>query len=345
MDQIRREGRVWFTGRLLATAGLLLGIVCGQAAGAQEQAPAGATQNAALANKATSPNDVVLKVGDKSVTRGELDRFIQGLTPQLQRTLATQGRKRLGDEYVNMLVLSQEALSHNVESTPAFKEMFNLRRLELLAMLEYQDITQGAAVTPEETSKYFTEHQKDYEQVQVMQVVVRKKPEGAKEGTPGFAPDEAKSRAEEIRKAFIAGDDPKKVAEKYHVENLVRVDAQPYSIRHGALRADMEAAVFALKAGEVSDVFDLGQALVFVKVVSHDPGDLKAATPQIENTLKKQKIDAAVDALKKKANVWMDDAYFAAPTQAGSPQGMVKPMAPSLTAPVLAQPGSAGTPK
>lgn len=339
MDQIKWGRGGWFTGGLLI-GGLVLGVVYGQGAGGQ--APTGAaTPTATPATHAPSPDDVVLKVADKSVTRGELDRFIQGLTPQLQRTLATQGRKRLGDEYVNMLVLSQDALNHNIESTPAFKEMLALRRLELLAMLEYQDITQRSAVTPEETSKYFAEHKSDYDEIQVLQVVVRKKLEGAKEGTPGFTAEEAKNRAEDIRKALIAGDDPKKVAEKYQVENVVRVDAQPFSVHHGAMRADMEKAAFALQPGGVSEVFDLGQALAFVKVVSHNPGDLKAATPQIENTLKKQKIDATVDALKKNAKVWMDDAYFAPPSQAGPPRGALKP--PSVTVP--APTGGSGTPK
>jgi parvulin-like peptidyl-prolyl isomerase len=266
----------------------------------------------------------VLKVEDVSVTQGEIERFIQGLAPQAQKALAYQGRRPLGDEYVLMLLLSQEALSHHLDSTPAFQEMLLLRRRQLLATAEYQEIVRQSPVTPEEISSYFAAHQSEFEEAQICQVVIRKKPEGAKEGTPGFTAEEAKTRAEEIRKALSSGDDPKKVAEKYQLPNLVRVDANPQFVHRGQMRPDMEKAAFELKPGQVSEVFDLGLSLAFVQVVSRKVDELKDVSSKIENTLRQQKINSALDALKKKAKVWMDDGYFAAPSQAGQ-QGAIKP--------------------
>jgi len=305
------QGR-WLTGGPLFAA-LLVGVVYGQAAAGQ--APAGTTPGSAPAAQASSPDKVVLKVGDASVTAGEIEKAIQGLPPQAQRSLAGQGqgRKPIGDEYVMMLVLSQQALAHHLDSTPAFKELLALSRLKILASQEYQQILQEAVVAPEEVSKYYAAHQSDFEEAQVLQVAVRKKPEGAKEGTPGFTPEEAKARVEEIRKTFIAGDDPKQIADKYRVENLVRVDTQPYPVHRGSQPANMAKAAFELKPGEVSEVFDLGQVLAFVKLVSRRTPDIKEFSSRIENTLRQQKISTALEALKKNANVWMDDAYFAAP--------------------------------
>lgn len=311
MDQIRWGRASWLTGGPLIAA-LLMGVVYGQAAGGQ--APPGATPSPApAAPQASSPDKVVLKVGETSITQGQIEKAIQGLTPQAQNSLARQGKKPIGDDYVMMLVLSQQALSNHLDSTPAYKEMLALSRLKILAGQEYQEIVQRAVVTPEETSKYYAAHQSDYEELQALLVVVRKKPEGAKEGTPGFTPEEAKTRAEEIHKAFVAGGDPKQVADKYQMENVVRVDAQPSTVRRGSMRPDLEKAAFELKPGQVTDVFDLGQALVFAKVVSHQTEDLKNVSSKIENTLRQQKINSAVDALKTNAKVWMDDAYFAAP--------------------------------
>jgi len=318
MDQVRLGRGRWLTGGSLIVA-LLVGVVYGQAAGGQ--APPGATPSPApAAPQASSPDKVVLKVGDTSVTQGQIEKAIQGLTPQAQNSLARQGKKPIGDDYVMMLVLSQQALSNHLDSTPAYKEMLALSRLKILAAQEYQEIVQRTVVTPEETSKYFAAHQSDYDELQALLVVVRKKPEGAKEGTPGFTPQEAKTRAEEIHKAFVAGDDPKQVADKYQMENVVRVDAQPSVVRRGSLRPDLEKAAFELKPGQVTDVFDLGQALVFVKVISHQLEDLKNVSSKIESTLRQQKINSALDALKTNAKVWMDDAYFAAPAQHAPPK-------------------------
>jgi len=335
MDQIKMGRGSWLTSGPFFAA-LLVGVVVhGQAAGGQAppgvapgpaqaagvQAPVATTPGSAQTAPATEPDKVVLKVGDTSITAGEIEKAIQDLTPQAQRSLVGQGqgRKPIGDEYVLLLVLSQQALANHLDATPAFKELMALNRMKILASQEYQQISQKAVVTPEETSKYFAAHQSEFDEIQVLQVVIRKKLQGAKEGTPGFTEEEAKTRAEEIRKAFMAGDDPTKIADKYQVESLVRVDTHPYAVHRGSMREDMEKAAFALKPGQVTEVFDFGQALAFVKVVSHQTEDLKNVTAKIENTLRQQKITTALDTLKKNSKVWMDAAYFAAPPGGRAP--------------------------
>jgi len=330
MDTIRCGRAAWLTGRALI-AGLAVGVVCGQAVGGQ--APAGTTPGPAPAAAASSPDKVVLKVGDQSITQGQIEKAIHALPPQAQTSLARQGRKPFGDEYALMLVLSQEALSNHLDSTPEYQETLALTRLKILAQQEYQQIVQKAAVTPEETSKYFAEHQSDFDELQVLQASVRKKPEGAKEGTPGFPPEEAKARAEEIRQDFIAGQDPKQVAEKFQVANVVRVDSQPVTVHRGQMRADVEKAAFGLEPGQVTELYDFGMVLAVVKVVSHQAGDLKSATPKIESTLRQQKINSALDTLKSNSKIWMDDTYFTSPA---GPQGSPKPQ-PMPGAPVVPQ--------
>jgi hypothetical protein len=225
-----------------------------------------------------------------------------------------------------MLVLSQDAVSHHLDSSPAFQRALAMAQREILAQTEFQEIVRQSAVTPEETSKYFGAHQSEFEEVRVQEVVVRKKPEGAKEGTPGLTAEEAKTRAQEIRKALSSGDDPKKVAEQFQVANVVRVDVEPAVVRRGAMRADMEKAAFELKDGQVSEVFDFPQSLVFFRVASHKVGELKDVSSQVENTVRQQKVNTTLDELKKNVKIWMDDAYFAGPNQPGS-QGTAKPPA------------------
>lgn len=319
MDQIKWVRVSWMTGAPLIAA-LFAGVLYGQVAGGQ--APTGATASQAPAAPASTPDKVVLKVGDTSVTEEQMERALHSLPPQTQNAVARQGKKPIGDDYVMMLLLSQEALNNHLDSTPDFKETLALTRLKILAEQEYRQIVQRAVVTPEETSKYFAAHQSDFEEVQVLQAIVRKKPEGAKEGVPGFPPEEAKARLEEIRQAFVKGDDPKQIADKFQMASVVRVDTQPFPVRRGSMRADMEKEVFQLKPGEITEVFDFGSALGFAKIVSHQPGDLKSATPKIESTLRQQKINSAMDALKSNVKVWMDDSYFAPPPP---PQAPPKP--------------------
>jgi len=327
MDQIRWRRAFGLTVGALIVA-FVAGVVYGRAAGGQ--APAGTTANPAPAAAPSSPDKVVLKVDDQSVSEEAIEKAIHGLPQQAQNSLARQGKKPLGDEYVMMLVLSREAVSNHLDDSPDYKETLALTRLKILAQEEYQRIQQRAVVTPEETSNYFAAHQSDFDEVQVLQVTVRKKPEGAKEGTPGFPPEEAKARTEEIRQAFIAGQEPKQVADKFQMANVVRVDSQPFPIHRGQGPADMVKAAFELKPGQVTEVFDFGTALGFVKVVSHQAEDLKSATPKIESILRPQKINSALEALKAKSKIWMDDAYFASPAgQQIPPKPPSTPSAPT----------------
>jgi parvulin-like peptidyl-prolyl isomerase len=266
---------------------------------------------------------VILKVGDESVTQGELEAVVNSLTAQAQKSLSVQGRRPLGNQYALMILLSQEAVSHHLDSTVAFQRALAMARRQILAQTAYQEIVRESAVTPEETSKYFAAHQSEFEEAMIRQVVIRKRLENAKEGTPGLTAQEAKTRAEEIRKALSSGDDPKKVAEQFQVANVVRVDAEPSVVRRGSLRADLEKAAFELKDGQVSEVFDFPQSLVFIQVVSHKTPGLKDVSSQIESTIRQQKVNSTLDELKKNAKIWMDDAYFAVPSQPGS-QGAVK---------------------
>jgi hypothetical protein len=199
--------------------------------------------------------------------------------------------------------------------------MLAIRRREVLATLAFEEIERQCAVTPEEVKKYYDTHPSEFEVAELYQVVVRKKLQGAKQGDPGLTEEEAKARAEEIRKALISGDEPKKVSLKYEVPSVIRVDAYPEIVHRGDMREDMEKAAFGLKDGEASEVFDFGSQLAFIKVGQRRKEDLALVSAKLENELMKQKIDAAMDALKKKANVWMDESYFtgSSPTERRTP--------------------------
>ena len=293
----------------VALVGLLAGTVYGQT----PQKPPVKPPSAPLPASASDLDKVVMKVGDEKVTQADLDFIIATMNPQAKRALATQGRKALGDQYATMMVLEQRAVAEHLDSSPAFIRQLTMQRRQLLAEAAYSEIARQAAVTPEETNQYFTAHAEELGQFKIRQVAIRKRPEGAAEGTKGLPVEEAKTRAEDIRKAMIAGADPKKVAEQFQVPDVVIIDVEPRDVGRDAMRPDMQKAASQLKDGEVSEVFDLPQVLLFFQLVGHRQPELKEVSAQIEKSLRQKKIEAALADLKKEAHIWTDDAYFAAP--------------------------------
>ena len=308
---------IWQTSlAIILLAGFLVAAAGAQQSGAPGQSSKGVAASAATqetganANSAASADKVVMKVGASQVTQSEIDFLISNLNQQAQQTLAAQGRRPLGDEYVKVLLLSQQAASDHLESSPEIHRRLELQRVQMLAQAEFEKMASEVKVSPDEIGQYFTAHQPEYETAQVREFVVRKKPLGAKDGTPGLTAEEAKTKAESIRKALTTGTDPKKVAQDSTIPNVVMIDPEPRTIRRGQLLPALDKAAFELKDGEVSAPMDTPQALVFLQIVGHHHSDQKEVAPEIENTLRQQKLDAELASLRNKTDIWMDEDYF-----------------------------------
>ena len=311
----------------LIVALLLSGLVTGVARAQAPNPPAASPTPAA--SKPASPtvetpepaDKVVLKVGDQQFTKADIDFLIENLAPQAQRALTTQGKKQLGDQYALVVMLSRQAQLHHLDQTPQFVHKLTFQKQQLEAQTAFDEINQQAKVPPEEVRKYYASHAADYDEITVRQIVIRKKvvdPQ-ADPGHPtaltgqGLAPEDAKARAEAIRKELAASTDIKKVMDDFKAPGDVIIEPEPRKVRHGGMRPEMEKVAFALKDGEVSEPVDAPQALVIFQVTGHGHADLKDVTPEIEKNLRQQKVDAALAEVKKTTTVWMDEQYFAAP--------------------------------
>jgi parvulin-like peptidyl-prolyl isomerase len=268
-----------------------------------------------------SEDKVVLKVGSQQFTKAELDFLFSNLAPQAQRAVQTQGKKPFGDQFALVIMLSQQAHLHHLDETPAFVHKLELQKDQLGAQAAYEEINQKAKPAPEEVSQYYTTHAANYDEITVRQFVVRVKNADAKvdpahptaAAGSGLAPEEAKARAEAIRKEVVAGTDIKKVMEDFKAPGDIIIESEPRKMRRGGMRPETEKVAFALKDGEISEPVELPQALVLLQVTAHNHVELKDATPDIERTLQKEKTDAALADVKKNTTLWMDDQYFAPP--------------------------------
>jgi peptidyl-prolyl cis-trans isomerase C len=284
--------------------------------------PKAATKPAAQSGAAaeTSPSaKVVIKVGDSKVTQADVDYLIGSLSPQIRQAVATRGRKPVGDEYAMMILLSQKAHDEHLDNSTEVQRKLALEKLQVLAQEEYKKLADGIQVSPDEISTYFAAHKSDFpEEAQVREFVVRKKAADAKAGDPGLSATEAKTRLAEIQKAVEAGTALDDVAKKFDVPNTVMVNSKAVKVRKGEMIPALDKAAFDLQPNQFSAPVETGQAVVLFQLLSRKQPDLTDVTPQIENSLRQQKLRATLDAMKAKANIWMDPEYFKEPEAAKS---------------------------
>ena len=278
-----------------------------------------------------SSDKVVLKVADHKVTQGEIDFLISNLNAQAKQALASAGRRPLGEEYVKVLLLSHQAESEHLEATPEVRERIELQRTQMLAQAEYEKMSSEVKISPDEVGKYYSAHQPDFQTAQVREFVVIKKAEGAKENVPGFAPADAKAKADALRKAVTAGTDIKKLTSDFVVANAVMIDTEPRTVRRGQLLAPLDKSAFEQKDGEVSEPLETPQAIVFLQIVGHQTAEQKDVATDIENKIRQQKLEDEMADLRKKTDVWLDEDYFkgpAAPTLSAPAQAPAPPTTP-----------------
>ena len=259
------------------------------------------------------PDTVVMKVGNRQITAEQFQGIIKTLNPAAQRSMATQGFKPLGENYAMFLALAQKAEADGIDQTPEFKQRIELARMQALVQDEYRKLNEGVQVNADDVNKYYAEHQKDFEQVEIRQVSVRKKPAGAKGDAAGLPEADAKKRADDIRQALASGQDATKVSEQYKLANVVFFDPNPRSVRRGQLPGDMDRQAWALKDGQVSEIQNNPMNFYFIQVVKHENPPVSEVSKEIEGKLREERFKATLDGIKDHANIWLDPQYFAAP--------------------------------
>lgn len=294
----------------LTTAFLMIGMVTSACAQSNHQTPESAGSAAQGSSK------VIMKVGNVQVTQNEFESVLKSMNQQ--QVDQNGGKNAIGENYANMLLLSQAALSQHLDQSPIFKQQLEQTRNNLLARMEGQDIAQKAVVTPTEVSQYYTAHTPEFQEAKVYEVALIKK---TASNDKGLSDADAQTKAQAIRKALSSGENIATIAKQFNVPNQVDVVTEPQSIQNSETLPAFAKAAFTMQPGALSEVENRPDAILFYKVASHDQMALKDATPQIENKLRQQKFLDALGNLKKQIPVWMDPSYFGPESQPGTAAG------------------------
>jgi len=255
---------------------------------------------------------VVLKVGDVQVTEAEFESRIAAIEPQAdpdKEGATEKDRRKLGDDYASVLMLSQQAVANHLDSSPEVSRQLAIARMQVLSDAEFESLMRQATPSSEEISQYYSAHLSDYDEVQIRRLFIWKQRDNSKTA-PVLSSQAARANADQIRKEYASGTDVKKLSEDVRRSGEGMLDPEPLTFPRGELPPQLEKAAFTLKEGEWSEVEDTPARLLLIQLVKRDRQQLGRVSERIEKNLQGEKMQALLDDLKKKAGIWMDQQYF-----------------------------------
>ena len=277
----------------------------------------------------TATERVVLKVGDIQVTQAQFETMVSDL--EAQQGPADLSRKGIGENYSQLLMLSQQAAANHVDSSPEVIRQLAIDRTQILSNAEFARLSSEAKPTPEEVSAYYSAHLADYDTVALRRVFIWSSDDGSKDGR-SLTPQQAKALADAVRHAFATGGDVgKPIHDTPHGPNDIVLDDPPLTFQRGELPNKMEQTAFSLKEGGWTEFNDAPGTYVFLQLVKRGRRDLKEVSPQIEKKLKAQKLREELETLKKNSGIWMDEEYFAPASKKPGSSTQSKASAPTKT--------------
>lgn len=276
-----------------------------------------------LGESKTSPDAVVITIGDFKLTAGEVEKIVAGLPPQNRQYFASpSGRPQLADFLIRTKLFAREAEKRRLEEREDIKRSLNLFRESLLSREVQTEMVKEIKVTDEEAKQFLDANQNAFEQAKVRRIVVRSASTNQfyQDGKPSDqlpTDEQAKAKIEDIRKKIVEGADFEEMAAKFSDDAMTsgkggdmgyirRVNQDPRVL----LTPPMLETIFSLKAGETSQAIQTPFGFELFRVEERKSPKLEEIRTEVENGIRQQKYEVLYEEMKARSDVTVDDGYF-----------------------------------
>lgn len=199
--------------------------------------------------------NVVAKVGDKIITKEDLQMEIKGIPLEARAFFqGTEGTARFVDEIINKELLYLEAKKRGFDKDKDFlRQVEEFKKLTLINHLLQKEIEAASKFSEKDVKDYYDKHKDEftvYSQVRLSQIVVK-------------TDDEAKKVYERLQK----GEDFGKVAADLSHDKLSAKSGGDIGVfKKGEMLPELENVAFSLKKGSVSMPVKLKDKIHILKV-------------------------------------------------------------------------------
>src|ERR1700674_4817870 len=242
--------------------------------------------------------------------------------------------KRLDEMRKQMNLGTMEELEKAAEAQGASYEDFkqNLRNQIVTQRVIGQEVGSHLAMNKDDVKKFYDQHKAEMErpeQVRLSEILIAPKtpakpaaradakPEPPSEAETGAALAAAQAKAQDVLDQIHKGGKFADLAKKYSDGPSAKDGGDLSYFKRGTLSKELEDKVFALKAGEVTDVIRTKQGYVILQASEHQVAGIppiKEVEPRIQDALYMQKLQPALRAflttLREEAFIDIKSGYI-----------------------------------
>jgi peptidyl-prolyl cis-trans isomerase C len=303
-------------------------------AGAQDKPAAkpAASQATPAATQAASDDPIIVAAGDVSIRRSEFESAVKTLPAEYQQFAQGPGKKQFAEDYLRMKMLAAQGFKDNLQNDADVQRQLNLMRENLVANAELQKMEKAIQFSDADLQKIYDANKKDYEQVKARHILIAFKGSPAAPAGKEMTEEQAKAKAEELKKKVLGGasfDEVAKAESDDKGSGSRGGDLGAFS--RGQMVEEFEKAAFEAKPGEIVGPIRTQFGYHIIKVDSHEMTPFAQVKDTLEKRERQRRLQETLDAMKKNANPTFNEAYFAPPAAkmeaAPAPPAEAKPAA------------------
>jgi parvulin-like peptidyl-prolyl isomerase len=226
-------------------------------------------------------------------------------------------KKQFAGQFAMMLGLARSAEKEKMDQTQQVKEQLEFQRLQFLARIAFQQISQrNQVITDDQIKAYYTAHIGEQQQAKIRGILVAFSPPKGKDGKEpkDRTEDEAKALALALRDKIQKGADFAAVAKESSDEQETGPKGGDMgTVKRGQLPPNIEKTIFSLKVKEISEPVPEVSGFYIFQLEDLRETTLDEATPGIRQTLQQQATIGVLEKVKADYPVKMNDDYFVDP--------------------------------
>jgi peptidyl-prolyl cis-trans isomerase C len=263
----------------------------------------------------TATDPIIIAAGDLTVRQSEFENAIETLPQEYQQFAMGPGKKQFAEDYLRMKMLAAQGMKSGLDKDPEVVRQLNLMRENLIANAQLKKIEAGITVPDADLQKAYEAGKAQYEQVKARHILVAfKGSPAAVPGKPELTEEQAKAKAEDLRKQLVAGANFEELAKKESDDQGSGARGGDLgSFGRGQMVEEFEKAVFEAKVGEIPPVVRTQFGYHILKVDEHMTTPFAEVKEQLERTERQKKVQEALESMKTAAKPTFNDAYFTPP--------------------------------